>query len=1166
LWFKRSPMKKNFQKVLLEELGIIFNPLVLAATNESALNDLLAFIGLDLEAITGLSKDQLAQSLTQFVNGYQQLVTAVENPPETLPEFIEALDGIANLIEVIAQLPTIIRNSIQTTPEQAERLFGDLLSFLVTSYLEVWHPTIYHLAVLLTIIDIPEETPTEPILDGDGNLVNLPYSRTELKLKRIAELLKDPVPLLKSEYLKSGGLATVEDAQYTADKLFPRLGMLLVSLGAHICYGFKPHYQIDFGEGGNEAAAGMLMVEVPLNIGEDLVGSSVGATLALSPADRGNLGLVVMPFGELVFTENFGYWEVVLDLTAGIECFAIGPDGLTLPEGLESLNLLGRLRAEKLPEDDAEDVAFLVGSAKGTRLEIGKFIITLEASFSQGEKDFGILIEAGSAAIVISPGDGDAFLEQTLPPQELRAEFDLAIGWSSKNGFYFRGSAGLEGTLPLHIVIPGFLSVDSIYLLLRPKEDSSLQGIAAITAALQLGPFIVVAERFGLEALISFPPEGGNLGPANLALGFKPADGAGLAINAGPVTGGGFLFYDKAKELYAGILLLEINETIMLTAIGLLTTRMPDGSKGFSLLVIITVEGFTPIQLGFGFTLNGVGGMLGVNRTVSTEFLQTGLRNGSLDSVLFPKDPIGKAPQVINGLNNAFPPARGHFIFSPMFIIGWGTPTIITAEIAFIFELPSPSRLVILGQLRSILPTEDAALICVKVDVLGIIDFNKKTISIDATLRNSRLIAYNLTGEMALRANWGENPNLLLAAGGFNPRFQAPAGFPMLERLAISLASGDNPRLRLEAYLALTSNTLQFGARLDLFASAAGFSIEGHLGFDTLFQFSPFSFIADISGAVVIKHGSNVLMSVQLVMELSGPVPWHVKGQLSFSFLGINFSVSFDKKFGPDERPPLPEPVDVKPLLIEALRDLKNWSCQLPREEHPRITLREIPSSGEVLVHPLSDLTVNQRVVPLNQQISKFGNTTPGKDRFFKISSVQIGGRPLPAQPETLTDFFAAAQFIEMRDDEKLSRPSFERMESGISIGTDTIAAGVPVEVGIEYETIIVDEKMAANGGRGEKYRPQMNVVKSQARLGSAGQKAMGRKSRVKDREKGLGIVVREPAYTLATTDDLTIPKLSDLTITGTSHAAVTEALKKYLTDHPEKRGRLQVVPNAGSK
>jgi len=55
-----------------------------------------------------------------------------------------------------------------------------------------------------------------------------------------------------------------------------------------------------------------------------------------------------------------------------------------------------------------------------------------------------------------------------------------------------------------------------------------------------------------------------------------------------------------------------VAETIAVKAIGLLTRRIPDGSKSFALVVIMSAQDFVPIQLGFGFTLMGIGGVLGV--------------------------------------------------------------------------------------------------------------------------------------------------------------------------------------------------------------------------------------------------------------------------------------------------------------------------------------------------------------------------------------------------------------------------------------------------------------------------------------------------------------------------------------------------------------------------
>ena len=74
------------------------------------------------------------------------------------------------------------------------------------------------------------------------------------------------------------------------------------------------------------------------------------------------------------------------------------------------------------------------------------------------------------------------------------------------------------------------------------------------------------------------------------ALGFKPPNGIGLSVDAGVVRGGGYLFFDAERGEYAGALELSFAEFLSIKAIGLITTRMPDGSKGFSLLIVMSVE------------------------------------------------------------------------------------------------------------------------------------------------------------------------------------------------------------------------------------------------------------------------------------------------------------------------------------------------------------------------------------------------------------------------------------------------------------------------------------------------------------------------------------------------------------------------------------------------
>jgi len=199
---------------------------------------------------------------------------------------------------------------------------------------------------------------------------------------------------------------------------------------------------------------------------------------------------------------------------------------------------------------------------------------------------------------------------------------------------------------------------------------------------------------------------------------FKLPNGVGIVLDSNAVIGGGYLFIDSANGRYTGVLQLEMY-CIAVKAVGLISTRMPDGSSGFSMLLIISAE-FQPVQLGFGFTLNGVGGLIGVDRTMDVQVLQDGIKNHSLDSILFPADPLRDIQRILRDLNAAFPPAADRYVFGPMAIIGWGSPPIIRAKIGVLLEIPSP-RLVLLGQGQIGLPSLEVPypLILIQVDVLG---------------------------------------------------------------------------------------------------------------------------------------------------------------------------------------------------------------------------------------------------------------------------------------------------------------------------------------------------------------------------------------------------------------------------------------------------------------
>ncbi len=281
-------------------------------------------------------------------------------------------------------------------------------------------------------------------------------------------------------------------------------------------------------------------------------------------------------------------------------------------------------------------------------------------------------------------------------------------------------------------------------------------------------------------------------------------------------------------------------------------------SKGYSLIVFITADGFQPIQLGLGFSLLGIGGMVAVNRTFDEAVLREGLKSDTLASLLFPRNPVANAPAIIRSLSAAFPARSGSYMVGLLVRIGWFTPPLVIADLALIVEFGARKRLLVLGRVHVALPSPDQPLLRITLDSIGVFDFDAGTTAIDAVLVDSRLLErFVISGAAALRARWTSPRSFALAVGGMNKGFPVPADFPLLERVTLSLTTGDNPRLTCESYFALTSNTVQFGAAAHLYAAAYGFAVVGDAGYDVLIQLDPFHFLADFFASMQLMRGSR---------------------------------------------------------------------------------------------------------------------------------------------------------------------------------------------------------------------------------------------------------------------------------------------------------------------
>jgi hypothetical protein len=992
---------------------------------------------------------------------------------------------------------------------------------------------------------------------ADPSIFQVEHLRYAINWSDLPKLFKDPVGLLEARY--GWGTAAFDGGAFVSN-----LCSLVETIGQPVRLRALPRRV-------EEQLAGRPVPEAdtkPLTQllasflrGDEASGLDVGVSLfPLRPSAVGGTdgGIAISPFVHGVTDLSF---PLTTDLTLAFDASVALDSGIALEfrpsadpkfkAGLQTTNgVVSAVSGKALLS-----LSYKSGLGPLTLLEIpGGGIVQVDTiSFAGGVDATGGTV-APAVAVKLTGGrallnwdGGDSFLASIMPSGGVDVKFDLGVSWSGVGGVSFQGSASADIDIPLHATIAG-LQIDSLHIGLRPS-DAALAAEVSLSGGASIGPIAASFDRVGALAALAF--EDGNLGPVDLSVGFQPPSGVGLSVEAqGVVTGGGFLFHDPTQQLYAGSLQLSLNDTITLSAFGLIATQMPDGTPGYSLIIFITAEDFQPIPLGLGFTLEGIGGMVAVNRTFDQDALRAGLQNDTLKTLLFPRDPVTNAPAIIRALASAFPAQRGSYLLGILAKIGWFTPALIEMDLALILEFGARERLLVLGRISSLLPSADSDLVRINLDAIGVLDFDQDTAAIDAVLVDSRLVhKYALTGAAALRAGWGsaESSDFVLAIGGFNPRFAPPAGVPPLARMQISLSSGANPRLSCAAYFAITANTIQFGAEAQLYAAAYGFSISGDVGFDVLLARAPLHFIADFHASVQLKHGSSNLFKVSVAGELEGPQPLRLSGKASFEIFWCDFSVRFDTTLVQGEPPPLPPAVDVQAQLAAALSTPQSWSTQLAPNRTHGVALRKLAPGSGLVLDPLGRLAVNESVVPLDtgRDIDSFGGAPVAGPRRFALSIALDGVALTEIQP--LQARFAPAQFFVMSDDEELASPSFETMDSGLVVGTDAVSfdAGQLVAAPVEYHAITIDPLAATPPLPGSYTLPAVLLALHSA-SGAAARAPLRRLGQARFRSGAPAAVsLAQPSWAIVPLDSGTAVKLDPGVKTWTDCRAAVDTLNR---------------------
>ncbi|GGW96266.1 hypothetical protein GCM10010297_17680 [Streptomyces malachitofuscus] len=608
------------------------------------------------------------------------------------------------------------------------------------------------------------------------------------------------------------------------------------------------------------------------------------------------------------------------------------------------------------------------------------------------------------------------------------------------HGLRFAGTGALRTPLPLRLNAPHVSIWGAALELTFDGGEPRLALSLSASAGLPGLPLRVHLDRAGIDLPIALSPAARpGLDPGRLRELFP--EGIGTELKVPPVSGGG-LVRRTPDQGYSGLIAIDLG-VLRLQAVALF--RPPDGRAPTSFVVLLAAQFPTPgIQLGLGFALDAVGGLVGVNRRADITALQHLVCDGSADHVLFPDRAVERAQEIITSLNSAFPVAAGRVLVGPMVRITWGA-RMVSLSGALILELPAPARAILVGRLLVGLPDPWVPLVRLQASVLGRIEPAVPLVELLVSLSGSRIAGLAVRGEMYLLVRGGRQPEFVLSAGGFHPRYARPAGVPALRRLQVDLAPGNGFGLRMEAYFAVTSNAVMFGGEAQLDATIAGCGVQGWLGLDALFVFDPvFAFSVHVRAGVAVRAFGRRLAGIGLDFTLEGPAPWHAFGTGSISVLFWDVELDFDIRWGHGQairQQPGRSPLDA---LTPALAKTTAWAAERPAAE--RTALRFTPEGTEKLnrgslVHPDASVRIIQRVVPLGTPISRF-ERRPVPVQTWTVKEVTLG-TPQPAgQLVPLPERFVPGEFFDLTEDEQLTAPAFVRHAGGLRARTDGVRIG----------------------------------------------------------------------------------------------------------------------------
>lgn len=535
-------------------------------------------------------------------------------------------------------------------------------------------------------------------------------------------------------------------------------------------------------------------------------------------------------------------------------------------------------------------------------------------------------------------------------------------------------------------------------------------------AEAHLGPLLVAVTS---PAARLADPRGGAL----IAIGPMPPNAFQAELNAGPVQGSGALLVTDTGV--AGVISARMG-VVEVAALASLA-RTPAGGPSF---LAVFAAGFTPgLQFGFGFQIGRIGGLIGIERAIDRDTMAAKLREGTLAAVLFPLDIGPSAGAALAAVDHLFPPRDGSAVVGPTFRLSWlevAGAGFASVDLAVLIQLPGPV-IALVGSVRAGIPGL-TAILRLRADILGVLDFPARTATVDASLVDSGALGiFSIYGDLAFAVSWGADPYAVLSLGGFYPGFSPePAKIRPLNRLGMALnVPLPNLRFRAEGYLAATSNTLQLGGRFELGIDAGVASISGYLGVDALIQFTPFHFTADVAGGLAVRFLGHTFAGVRFEGHLDGPGPVSLHGKVTVETFLKDFDWEDTFVFGRPESPPAIPPRRVVDVLVA--EEFSPSNLRTIGGIDPSVVLSNPDRQGDfVVLAPLSGLIWTQHRVPLGLPVDRVDGTPLGVRQTVHARA--------PHQTGVERDRFAPGSFITLTKAQALATPTYDLLDAGVQV------------------------------------------------------------------------------------------------------------------------------------